>query len=446
MRIIGLDVGEKRIGISRADSDTRIAVPIGYIEVNGSEWAEIERIARMNNTNFFVLGLPRSNEGNETAQSLYVRNFAKVLVSRIPEAKIRFQDESLTSVEAENRLKARRKRYEKGEIDAEAAAIILQDFIEGFKEPETKPLEETNIIEKKVDKVKRKTKKVTSLISGSALILIVVLISVGVTFWYKDYQAKKRAEYYAQLESEMEPEVFNFTILPGENIFQIKKSLMEAGYSNDEVEEAFQANYDFSFLKERPNGASLEGFLYGDTHEFYKDATVKEILETFLGEMGKVIEENDLKARYAEKGLSLFEGITLASVVQKEAPSPAFSSEQPTVAQVFLSRLSYGIPLGSDVTVSYALDVVDPDRKTYSDNEAALKVDSCYNTRIYAGLPCGPVSNPGLSALLAVAEPSDTAYLYFLTGDDGLMYYSSTESEHNQNIVTHCQELCNVSL
>ena len=446
MRIIGLDVGEKRIGISRADSDTRIAVPIGYIEVNGSEWAEIERIARMNNTNFFVLGLPRSNEGNETAQSLYVRNFAKVLVSRIPEAKIRFQDESLTSVEAENRLKARKKRYEKGEIDAEAAAIILQDFVEGFKEPEAKPLEETNIIEKKVDKVKRKTKKVTSLISGSALILIVVLISVGVAFWYKDYQAKKRAEYYAQLESEMEPEVFNFTILPGENIFQIKKSLMEAGYSNDEVEEAFQANYDFSFLKERPNGASLEGFLYGDTHEFYKDATVKEILETFLGEMGKVIEENNLKARYAEKGLSLFEGITLASVVQKEAPSPAFSSEQPTVAQVFLSRLSYGIPLGSDVTVSYALDVVDPDRKTYSDNEAALKVDSCYNTRIYAGLPCGPVSNPGLSALLAVAEPSDTAYLYFLTGDDGLMYYSSTESEHNQNIVTHCQELCNVSL
>ena len=446
MRIIGLDVGEKRIGVSRADSDTRIAVPIGYIEVNGSEWAEIERIARMNNTNFFVLGLPRSNEGNETAQSLYVRNFAKVLVSRIPEAKIRFQDESLTSVEAENRLKARKKRYEKGEIDAEAAAIILQDFVERFKEPEAKPLEETNLIEKKVDKVKRKTKKVTNLISGSALVLIVVLIAVGVTFWYKDYQAKRRAEYYAQLESEMEPEVFNFTILPGENIFQIKKSLVEAGYSNDEIEEAFQANYDFSFLKERPNGASLEGFLYGDTHEFYKDATVKEILETFLGEMGKVIEENDLKARYAEKGLSLFEGITLASVVQKEAPSPAFSSEQPTVAQVFLSRLSYGIPLGSDVTVSYALDVVDPDRKTYSDNEAALKVDSCYNTRIYAGLPCGPVSNPGLSALLAVAEPSDTAYLYFLTGDDGLMYYSSTESEHNQNIVTHCQELCNVSL
>ena len=138
----------------------------------------------------------------------------------------------------------------------------------------------------------------------------------------------------------------------------------------------------------------------------------------------------------------MYEGITLASVVQKESPTP----EMPTVAQVFLTRLSYGMPLGSDVTVSYALDTIDPDRQTYSDNQAALKVDSCYNTRVYAGLPCGPISNPGLAALLAVAEPSDTAYLYFLTGDDGVMYYSSTEYEHNQNAYLHCSELCNVSL
>ena len=138
----------------------------------------------------------------------------------------------------------------------------------------------------------------------------------------------------------------------------------------------------------------------------------------------------------------MYEGVTLASVVQKEASSP----EQPTVAQVFLSRLGMGIPLGSDVTVSYALDTVDPDRVTYRDNQAALKIDSCYNTRIYGGLPCGPISNPGLSALLAVAAPTDTSYLYFLTGDDGLMYYSYTEAEHIRNIYSHCQKLCNVSL
>ena len=155
-----------------------------------------------------------------------------------------------------------------------------------------------------------------------------------------------------------------------------------------------------------------------------------------------MISENNLEARYAGQGLSLYEGITLASMVQKEAKS----SEQPTVAQVFLSRLNYGWRLGSDVTIAYALDVVDPNRNIYQDNQAALAIDSCYNTRIYTGLPCGPISNPGLSALLAVAEPSDTAYLFFLTGDDGMMYYSYTEAEHIQNIYSHCQELCNISL
>ena len=69
MKILALDVGEKRIGVARADSTTRIAVPVGFVGVDGSEWQEIARIANLNNTNFFVLGLPRSNEGNETAQS-----------------------------------------------------------------------------------------------------------------------------------------------------------------------------------------------------------------------------------------------------------------------------------------------------------------------------------------------------------------------------------------
>ena len=130
MRVIGLDVGEKRIGVAKADSSTRIAVPVGFYTVDGSEWQKIARIANINSTNFFVLGLPRSNEGNETKQSLYVRNFAKMLIEKIPGARIKFQDESFTSVEAEERLKSRKRSYEKGEIDAEAAAIILQDFLE----------------------------------------------------------------------------------------------------------------------------------------------------------------------------------------------------------------------------------------------------------------------------------------------------------------------------
>ncbi|MDO4612243.1 MAG: endolytic transglycosylase MltG [Candidatus Saccharibacteria bacterium] len=281
-------------------------------------------------------------------------------------------------------------------------------------------------------------------IIGGISLVVLALGGATAVLKYRDYVRAEREKEYARLEAEMQAEVFTFTIVPGETIFDIQKNLVKLGYSEAEVLEAFNADYDFDFLAERDNweNRSLEGYLYGETHEFYKGATVKEILTKYLEGMGKVISDNDLIEKYADLGLTLHEGVTLASIVQKESPGP----EMATVAQVFLLRLKYGWRLGSDVTVSYALDVVDPNRETYQNNAAALKLDSCYNTRLHTGLPCGPISSPGLSALLAVAEPTDTAYLYFLTGDDGLMYYSYTEAEHNQNIRSHCKVLCNVSL
>ena len=474
MKILALDVGEKRIGVARADSSTRIAIPVGFVVVDGSEWQEIAKIARLNGTNFFVLGLPRSNEGNETAQSLYVRQFAKKLLGKLPGAKVRFQDESLTSVVAEERLKTRRKVYAKGEIDAEAAAIILQDFLESFslkdkKNDTSEPKKKTTskaasvkstimeaketaagITKKETDKVKLNTKKAkhkmktaTKWITWVVVLAILGLAATGVALFIRDQRYKEYAEYFAEQQAQIDQDsVFSFQINPGETIIDVKKNLISLGYSDTEVNQALNASYDFDFLRNRPSGASLEGYLYGETHEFYKGTPVKEIIKTFLEGMDKIIKENNLEDKYATHGLSLFEGITLASVVQKEAPT----LEMPTVAQVFLTRLNYGISLGSDVTVSYALDTIDPDRQTYTDNQAALNVDSCYNTRIYTGLPCGPISNPGLSALLAVAEPAETSYLYFLTGDDGVMYYGYTEADHIQNIYSHCQNLCNTSL
>lgn len=243
----------------------------------------------------------------------------------------------------------------------------------------------------------------------------------------------------ALIAGSLDSNTFTFTINPGETIFDIQDKLVKIGFSESEIKQAFSDDYDYDFLP----GDSLEGYLFGNTYEFYNDTSVHEVLDTFLSGMADVIEENGLEAAYAAEGLSLEEGIILASIVQKEAYAP----DMPTVAQVFLTRLNSGMLLGSDVTVSYALDVANPDRnRAETDNSDALATDSCYNTRLYAGLPCGAISNPGLNALLAVANPSDTNYLYFLTGDDGKMYYSYTESEHNQNIIDHCQKLCNVSL
>ena len=491
MRVIGLDIGEKRIGVAKADSSTRIAIPVGYINVDGTEWQEIAKIARLNSTNLFVLGLPRSNNGNETQQSQYVRSFAKTLTEKVPGARIKFQDESLTSVLAEERLKSRKKGYEKGDIDAEAASIILQDFLENLpnlasssvattnvgatikSNPQTvkntsgRSLQVPELIKKQSDKAiqelqnakglakkqsdkvllntkkaKHKMKTTTKWITALIILVILGLAGAGIALMIREQKHQEYLAWVKEQEAQMVAEVFNFTIRPGETIYDVRESLIGVGYSETEVDQALNASYDFDFLKNRPDGATLEGYLFGETHEFYKSDTAEDVIKKFLSGMGDVIKENDLEAKYASRGLTLHEGITLASVVQKEA-SP---QEQPTVAQVFLSRLGYGIPLGSDVTVTYALDTVDPDRTTYQDNQSALKIDSCYNTRLHSGLPCGPISNPSLTALLAVANPSDTTYLYFLTGDDGLMYYSYTEAEHNQNIYAHCQNLCNVSL
>ena len=131
--------------------------------------------------------------------------------------------------------------------------------------------------------------------------------------------------------------------------------------------------------------------------------------------------------------------------MQKEANNAA---DQAKVARVFYNRLAQGMSLGSDVTTQYALDLVDPNREIYTNNAEALQIDSPYNTRLYPGLPYGPISNPGKQALKATATPDSDAsnYLFFLTGDDGMMYYSTTEGEHQQNIINHCAELCNVAL
>lgn len=125
---IALDVGEKRIGVAVGDSGVRIAVPFDTIETDGDE---IERIAKLvidEKADVVVIGYPRNQSGEATAQTAYVEEFAKKLTDIAPI--MAFQDESLTSVLAEQRLQSYKKPYTKGDIDALAAAMILQDYME----------------------------------------------------------------------------------------------------------------------------------------------------------------------------------------------------------------------------------------------------------------------------------------------------------------------------
>ena len=595
MRIIGLDVGTKRIGVAKADTSVRIAIPNGYVLVNGQEIPEILRIARLNDTNFFVVGLPRSNDGNETAQSAYARKFADTLAASMPGARIYFQDESLTSVVAEERLKKRKKNFEKGEIDAEAASIILQDFIENYAaklaqnsaskipnrlvspaasmnssvspataispsvspattlgSPEvqsiinesTKSEPESTETPRSDRSLEKPMKKVKRILLSLFILLFLAGLFGGGYYWYSlqpvssancrfdsakaaaesnEKEANSVCEYqtieisagesvkqiannlkqaglirnplafelYARINNlhaklkagkysfrktmsaraiakqlvngVVSSDVFNLTILPGTSLLGDKgksqtgiiHQFRTLGYSEEEINQALTKHYDNPILKglyadenklsslDIPAKLSLEGYLYGETYQFYNHEKLENVITTILNQFNDVVVSNQLEEKFKARGLSLRQGIILASIIQKEANT----EDMPGVSMVFQNRLKRGIALGSDVTATYAADITGIDR-TNATNVDILAVNSLYNTRKFPGLPPGPIAVPSKAALLAVAEPdsSKASMLYFLTGDDGLMYYSSTDAEHNQKIRDHCQKLCKVQI
>ena len=567
MKIIGLDVGTVRIGVARADTATKIAIPDGFINVNGQEISEIQRKLRLYNSNILVMGMPRSNNGNQTAQSEFVKQFARQVAATIPGLKIYFQDESLTSVEAERRLKARKNNYQKGEIDAESASIILQDFIERMQvalnnqqslspaslgetnnnsdnqNPASNFAKEEEVASSKSSKKQPKKKSFMKKI----IIALVILLSIaglgvfGAYTWYEKqlaapknfsckfnspaaaatsegseenpdchYQkfeiktnqtigdiaenlkkaglirsdfafktylklssksAKIKAGVYSlranlsakEIVEQMEKgvassEVFNLTVLPGETLKEIKQKLIKLGYLSEQIDTALLKKYDSPVLKglydnegkltnpAQPANVSLEGYLYGETYQFYKGETVEHIFETMINQLNSVVVANNIEEKFQKRGFSLREGLILASIIQKEA----HSEDMPGVSMVFQNRLKVGMTLGSDVTATYAADLVNPnrDRNDPNNNLHVLETDNLYNTRMHTGLTPGPICSPGITAILAVAEPDENkrSMRYFLTGDDGKMYYSVTDTEHTQKIRDYCQKLCSVGL
>ena len=125
---LGLDVGEVRIGVALADDKVCIAIPYGVVQATDDVQRAIAKLVVDHDITTIVIGYPRNQSGEKTAQTNYVEEFAASIKDIADN--IVFQDESLTSVMAEDRLRARQKDYQKEDIDAEAATIILQDYLE----------------------------------------------------------------------------------------------------------------------------------------------------------------------------------------------------------------------------------------------------------------------------------------------------------------------------
>lgn len=227
------------------------------------------------------------------------------------------------------------------------------------------------------------------------------------------------------------PDEFTLTFLPGGTLADARKVLEGAGYSAADIDTAFSKTYDGPLFDGKPAGTDLEGYIYGDTYNFYTGASLDDVLTKIFAHMYEDVQANNLERAYAAQGMNLYQGITFASIVQTEVSN---KDDMAVVSQVFHKRLATDMPLGSDVTFIYGA------RKLGV--APSVDLNSPYNTRTHKGLPPGPVSNPGLSALVAGASPATTDYLYFVAGDDGKTYFSKTNEEHEAATKAHCQANC----
>ena len=188
---------------------------------------------------------------------------------------------------------------------------------------------------------------------------------------------------------------------------------------------------EFSFLEDKPEYYGLEGYLFPDTYRIYASSTVTEVIEKMLANFDKKLTPQ-MRSDIKSQGKTIYEIITLASIVEKEAPIDYQTSsdrDARIIAGIFLNRLKIGQGLQSDATLSYI----------YGDNKPAhsgaeLDSSSPYNTYKYRGLPPGPICNPGILAIKAAIYPIVTDYNYFLTpkGKENVIY-ARTYEEHLQN-------------
>ena len=214
----------------------------------------------------------------------------------------------------------------------------------------------------------------------------------------------------------------------GANLFEVAARLEQAGFG---PQQAFldAAARNVSLVSDiDPKAKTLEGFLFPDTYRFPRTATPAAIAATMVKRFRQAAEQIGLKE-------NVHSVVTMASLVERET---AIDTERPLVASVFENRLAKNMPLMTDPSVIYGLELQRQWRGTIYASD--LKRDTPYNTYVHAGLPPGPVANPGLPSLRAAMEPAQTSYLYFVAAGEnpqGHSIFSSTLEEHSRNVTAY---------
>ncbi|MDP9379356.1 MAG: endolytic transglycosylase MltG [Chloroflexota bacterium] len=183
-------------------------------------------------------------------------------------------------------------------------------------------------------------------------------------------------------------------------------------------------------LESRPPNAGLDGYVYPGSYSFTDGSNpAAELLREGVASLEEQLTP-EIRAGLREQGLSIHQGLTVASIVEREAQVPR---ERPIIASVYLNRLNQGMRLQADPTTQYAVGEPGDWWKTGL-TRTDLRDPSPYNTYVHEGLPPGPICSPGIASIKAVAMPADTDYLYFVARGDGSHEFARTYAEHERNV------------
>ena len=220
-----------------------------------------------------------------------------------------------------------------------------------------------------------------------------------------------------------EKKFVRFTVPEGFGVKEIAERL----YNLDLVdkEDFLKAAADFTpydYMRKRQNVFyAAEGFLFPDTYNVESDIEIDEILKLMADNFDDRLTAT-MRKQAEDMGLSVYDLITLASLVEREV---RFPEDRPIVAQVLLKRLKLNMPLQTDATLQYLMDA--PKEEVSIED---TQIDSPYNTYQHTGLPPGPIANPGMASIEAVLHPANTDYLYFVADRLGHNHYAYTYEEH----------------
>jgi UPF0755 protein len=214
------------------------------------------------------------------------------------------------------------------------------------------------------------------------------------------------------------------TIPEGYNMFDVAQVMEEAGLGPRA--EFLKIAKDKSLIADLdPQAQSLEGYLFPDTYEFTRTQTLRDMAAAMVRRFRQNAQQIGLTSTTAD----VHRVVTMASIVEKET---SVAEERPVVAGVYYNRLAKNVALGADPTVVYASELIGKYDGVIHVSD--LQLDSPYNTYKVAGMPPGPIANPGRSALEAAMHPAKTDFLYFVSDNQGHHRFAATGAEHAKNV------------